>query len=122
MSAASREERHGGLAIYAVAYLAFLYVPVLLLPLFSFNDSVFIAFPLRGFTTKWYAAMAADTEMHAALWNTLKVGAAASLFSTILGLLAAKALTQTAPLPGDRKSTRLNSVTFLYLVCRLLLE
>jgi len=100
MNAARREERHSGLAIYAVAYLAFLYVPVLLLPLFSFNDSVFIAFPLRGFTTKWYAAMAADTEMHAALWNTLKVGAAASLSSTILGLLAAKALTQTAPLPG----------------------
>ena len=96
----TNEHRRGGLAVYAVAYLAFLYVPVLLLPLFSFNDSVFIAFPLRGFTTKWYAAMTADTEMHAALWNTLKVGAVASLFSTILGLLAAKALTQTAPLPG----------------------
>ena len=92
--------RGGGLAVYAVAYLTFLYVPVLLLPLFSFNDSVFIAFPLRGFTTKWYAAMAADTEMHAALWNTLKVGAVASLLSTIFGLLAAKALTQAAPLPG----------------------
>jgi spermidine/putrescine transport system permease protein len=96
----SAQERGRGLAIYAFAYLAFLYIPVLLLPLFSFNDSVFIAFPLRGFTTKWYAAMAADTEMHAALLNTLKVGTAASLFSTILGLPAAKALTQSAPLPG----------------------
>src|SRR4029078_7581382 len=56
-----------GLTIYAFAYLAFLYIPVLLLPLFSFNDSVFIAFPLRGFTTKWYAAMAADTDIYAAL-------------------------------------------------------
>ena len=88
-----------GLAIYAVLYLAFLYIPVLLLPLFSFNDSVFIAFPLSGFTTKWYAAMAGDEAMHAALWNTLKVGAAASLISTILGLLAAKPLTR-GPFPG----------------------
>src|SRR5258706_12186794 len=96
---ASRSTRHGGggLAIYAVLYLAFLYVPVLLLPLFSFNDSAFIAFPLSGFTTKWYAAMAADEDMRAALGNTLKVGAAASLISTILGLLTAKVLARGIP-------------------------
>jgi spermidine/putrescine transport system permease protein len=87
----------GGLAIYAALYVAFLYVPVLLLPLFSFNDSAFIAFPLSGFTTKWYAAMAADEDMRAALANTLKVGAAASLISTILGLLTAKVLARGIP-------------------------
>jgi len=70
---------------------------VLLLPLFSLNDSVFIAFPLSGFTTKWYAAMAGDEEMRAALGNTLKVGAAASLISTILGLLSAKVLARRIP-------------------------
>ena len=91
------ENGGGGLAIYAVLYLAFLYVPVLLLPLFSFNDSVFIAFPLSGFTTKWYAVMAGDEEMRAALGNTLKVGAAASLISTILGLLSAKVLARGIP-------------------------
>jgi len=89
-----REPFAGGeaLRVYAFLYLAFLYVPVLLLPLFSFNNSLFIAFPLSGFTTRWYAEMAADSEMHAALVNTLKVGVLASLSSTILGLLAAKAL------------------------------
>ena len=35
----------------ASLYLVFLYGPVLLLPLFSFNDSIFVAFPLTGFTT-----------------------------------------------------------------------
>jgi spermidine/putrescine transport system permease protein len=91
-------ERHGhGLTIYALAYLAFLYIPVLLLPLFSFNDSLFIAFPLTGFTTKWYAALAQDEDMRTALWNTLKVGSAASLLSTLLGLLAAKALSRGLP-------------------------
>jgi len=90
--------RHGGgLAIYALAYLAFLYAPVLLLPLFSFNDSAFIAFPLSGFTTKWYAAIVGDADMRAALANTLKVGFAASLASTILGLLAARVLARGIP-------------------------
>ena len=96
----ARVSRRGhGLLAYAVFYLAFLYVPVLFLPLFSFNDSAFIAFPLSGLTTKWYAEMAADEPMHAALANTLKVGTAASLLSTIFGLLAAKALVRGA-LPG----------------------
>src|SRR5262245_31475112 len=92
-------ERGGGLLLYALLYLAFLYAPVALLPLFSFNNSLFIAFPLSGFTTRWYVEMAADQAMHTALFNTLKVGAVASLASTILGLLAARALTQGA-LPG----------------------
>ena len=99
LQGARRRQTGIGLKTYAIAYLAFLYVPVALLPLFSFNDSVFIAFPLSGFTTKWYAAMAADDAMHAALLNTLKVGAVAALSSTILGLLAAKALSRGA-LPG----------------------
>ena len=89
-----RDRRNYGLLSYAVFYLAFLYVPVLFLPLFSFNDSVFIAFPLTGFTTKWYGEMLSDTAMQHALMNSLKVGAAVSLISTLLGLLAARALTR----------------------------
>ena len=81
------------LSAYAFAYLAFLYVPVLVLPVFSFNDSQFIAFPLSGFTTRWYAGLAADTAMLHALGNSLKVGLVTSLLSTLLGLTAAKAVT-----------------------------
>jgi spermidine/putrescine transport system permease protein len=90
-----RRSRGGraGLFAYAVFYLAFLYVPVLFLPLFSFNDSVFIAFPLTGFTTQWYQQMLSDDALLQALANSLKVGTATALLSTMLGLLAAKALT-----------------------------
>ena len=96
--------RHGvgrecGLAVYAALYLLFLYGPVALLPLFSFNDSTTIAFPLTGFTTRWYAGMIADRDMQVALLNTLKVGGAAALISTVLALLAAKALAR-GNLPG----------------------
>ena len=61
------------LSVYAFAYLAFLYVPVLVLPIFSFNDSQFIAFPLSGFTTRWYAGLAADSAMQHALINSLSM-------------------------------------------------
>jgi spermidine/putrescine transport system permease protein len=82
------------LFLYALAYLAFLYVPVLFLPVFSFNDSQFVAFPLTRFTTRWYIGLGADTAMQHALVNSLKVGAATALLSTLLGLTAAKAVTQ----------------------------
>jgi spermidine/putrescine transport system permease protein len=82
------------LFLYALAYLGFLYVPVLLLPVFSFNNSQFIAFPLTGFTTRWYAALGADSAMQHALGNSLKVGLAAALLSTLLGLMTARAVTQ----------------------------
>ena len=82
-----------GLFAYAILYLAFLYVPVLFLPLFSFNNSVFIAFPLSGFTTQWYSEMLADGAMLHALRNSLEIGATTALIATTLGLLGAKALT-----------------------------
>jgi len=82
------------LLIYAFAYLAFLYVPVLVLPVFSFNNSEFIAFPLSGFTTRWYAGLAADTAMQHALGNSLKVGSVTALLATLLGLTTAKAVTR----------------------------
>ena len=81
------------LTVYAFAYLAFLYLPVLVLPIFSFNDSQFIAFPLSGFTTRWYGALASDTAMQHALGNSLKVGLVTALLSTLLGLTATKAVT-----------------------------
>ena len=86
--------KNRSLSAYAFAYLAFLYVPVLVLPVFSFNNSEFIAFPLSGFTTRWYAGLAADTAMHHALGNSLKVGLTTALLSTLLGLTAAKAVTR----------------------------
>jgi len=85
--------KNRALFAYAFAYLAFLYVPVLVLPVFSFNNSEFIAFPLSGFTTRWYAGLASDTAMQHALGNSLKVGLVTALLSTMLGLTAAKAVT-----------------------------
>lgn len=82
------------LLVYALLYLAFLYIPVLILPLFSFNDSLYVAFPLKGFTLSWYEQMLTNEPMHAALMNSIKVGSVTAVIATILGILGAKAVTK----------------------------
>ncbi len=77
-----------------------LYGPVLLLPMFSFNDNIYITFPLKTFTTKWYAEMATNPALMAALKNSLKVAICVAVISTALGLLGAKAVTRYR-LPGQ---------------------
>jgi len=86
--------RYGWLFVYAVCYILFLYVPPLFLPLFSFNESIYVAFPLKGFTFKWYGEMAKSAGLLDALYNSLKVATVVSIVSTVFGILAAKAMTR----------------------------
>ena len=82
------------LRIYTIGYLIFLYAPILLLPLFAFNDSKIIAFPLSGFTTAWFAQMWQDDALFSALKNSLIIGVTVSVLSTTLGIFAARASTR----------------------------
>lgn len=82
------------LFVFAMCYLAFLYVPVLLLPLFSFNNNVYVTFPLKGFTTKWYATMVNNQPLIDAFVASVKVGIGVSVVSTGIGILAAMAMTR----------------------------
>ena len=66
----------------------------MLLPIFSFNDAIHMVFPLKGFTFKWYDQMIHSSRLHKALMNSVKVGIVASLCSTFIALLAAKAFTR----------------------------
>ena len=80
-----------GLQTYVILYLAFLYIPVLFLPLFSFNDGTIVAFPIKGFTLKWYGELAEADTLVQALFNSLLVGAVTAVTSTAMGLFAARA-------------------------------
>lgn len=80
-----------GLALYLGAYLVFLYLPMALIPLFSFNAATQASFPLAGFTLDWYAAVAANGRLHDAALNSLLVGLAASGLATTGGVLIAYA-------------------------------
>jgi spermidine/putrescine transport system permease protein len=89
------------LRIYGLAFLLFLYGPVLMLPLFSLNDGTFPNFPLVGLTLRHYGSLADNSNMIAALKNSLALGSSVSVISTIFGLLAALAVTRF-PVPGKR--------------------
>ena len=91
--------RIDAMTIYGVGFLVFLYAPVLLIPLFSFNDSTVATFPMKGFTLNGYRWMAADASMMNALKNSIVVGIGVAVVSTIFGMLAAMAATRYT-LPG----------------------
>lgn len=82
------------LRIYTILYLVFLYAPIILLPVFAFNDGVTIAFPLSGFTTKWFGEMWDDPQLWNSLQNSLIISSTVAVISTTLGLFAARATTR----------------------------
>lgn len=80
------------LNVWFAVLLVFLYVPLLLLLVFSFNDNNLPVFPLRGFTTQAYQDFASNPELRASVVTSAKIAALSSVVAVILGLLAAIAL------------------------------
>jgi putrescine transport system permease protein len=72
---------------------AFLYLPILLLVVWSFNASRLVTV-WGGFSTKWYGALFHDEQLMGAAWITLRVGLISATLATVLGTLAAVALTR----------------------------
>ena len=79
--------------------LAFLYGPIALLVLYSFNASRLVTV-WGGFSTRWYAALARDGQMLGAVGVTLRVGLISASAATVLGLLAAVALVRAGRFRG----------------------
>ncbi|HEV7873543.1 MAG TPA: ABC transporter permease [Enterovirga sp.] len=68
--------------------LAFLYLPVTLLVVYSFNASRLVTV-WGGFSTEWYAALARNAPLREAAWVTLRVASLSASAATLLGTLAA---------------------------------
>ena len=79
--------------------LAFLYLPIVLLVIYSFNASRLVTV-WGGFSTKWYGALFRDQQMLDAIWVTVRVGLSSATLATILGTLAAVALTRSGRFRG----------------------
>ena len=79
---------------YAIVYFCVFIHPSYVIACISFNDAIHMVFPLKGFTLKWYDQMIHSSRLHRALMNSIKVGVIASIFSTFIALLAAKAFTK----------------------------
>lgn len=78
---------------YIALIMAFLYAPIVLLILYSFNDSKSRA-AWGGFTLRWYQELFSDTAILSALGTTLTVGLLSAVISTVLGTAGAIALFQ----------------------------
>ena len=76
---------------WLLAGFAFLYLPILALVIYSFNDSP-IPNVWRGFTLKWYAGLVEDREILGGLWLSLRVAFFTACGSVVLGTLAAVSL------------------------------
>ena len=77
------------LAGWTALVFVFLFAPLLVVVVFSFNDSEISTLPMRGFTLDWYRKLIADTQIREALVNSLIVAAATVALATTLGVLAA---------------------------------
>ena len=83
--------RSAGLVAAAAAGYAFLYIPLVIVVVYSFNDSRLNA-EWVGFTFGWYDKLFHNEDMLVAAGNSLAIGLVASLVSTVLGTMAGVAL------------------------------
>ncbi|MBB3162091.1 ABC transporter permease subunit [Rhizobium laguerreae] len=70
---------------------AFLYLPIVLLVIFSFNESKLVTV-WGGFSTKWYVSLLSNQGLLDAAWVTIRVGLLSATVATILGTMAALTL------------------------------
>jgi spermidine/putrescine transport system permease protein len=80
------------LRLFFALVVLFLYAPIVILVIFSFNDSPLPSFPLSGFTWRWYHQFLVNGELRGALETSAIVAALSSVGAVLLGILASIAL------------------------------
>jgi putative spermidine/putrescine transport system permease protein len=81
-----------GLAVVAFLVIAFLWLPLLLIMVYAFNDSAIQSWPISGFTLHWFHEAWHDPEARSSLKLSIKVGLAATTIALVLGTAAAAAI------------------------------
>lgn len=82
-----KKKRKLGSKIFVALVMVFLYLPIAVLILYSFNDGKTSVW--KGFTLKWYYELFNNSAIMTSLYNTLIIAVLAALVSTVLGTLAA---------------------------------
>ncbi|MDT5100402.1 MAG: spermidine/putrescine transport system permease protein [Mycobacterium sp.] len=77
------------LSFYGVGIYIFLFAPIAVMILLSFNTSRVVGFPMAGFTTDWYSRLTHDTVILNALEKSLIVAFWVTVLSTVIGTMAA---------------------------------
>src|SRR2546430_2071631 len=88
--------RTGAWVLRAFFFLVvlFLYAPIVILLIFSFNDSAVPTFPLSGFTLHWYHEFLTNPDLKGALETSAIIAALSSMGAVVLGVLASIALSR----------------------------
>jgi putrescine transport system permease protein len=79
--------------------MAFLYLPILILVIYSFNASRLVTV-WGGFSTQWYAGLLANEPLMQSAWISLRLGVISATIATVIGTALALALTRLGPFRG----------------------
>ena len=82
------------LRVFFFLVVVFLYAPIVILLIFSFNNAAVPTFPLSGFTLHWYHQFLVNADLRAALETSAIIAVLSSLGAVVLGILASIALTR----------------------------
>jgi len=106
MLPSSAFHRSRWLPLQTTAVFAFLYLPIVVLIVYSFNGESVGGFPPRGWTLRWYRVLLEDDALWSAVGNSLLVALAAMVLALVFGLPAALAIDRAA-FPGKALFRRL---------------
>jgi spermidine/putrescine transport system permease protein len=102
---------------YLLLVLSFIYLPVTVLVLFSFQDGMLPVPPFEGPSLQWYDKMLSNRRLLDALFNSIIVAVLSSLVATLLGFLAAYGMARRRPLyAGAMQFFLMAPITVSYLI------
>jgi spermidine/putrescine transport system permease protein len=85
----------GALRGWACLIYVFLFSPIVLLMLLSFNKNRYGIFPITGWTTQWYSSIANSPDLQSAIKTSLRVALEVTVISTVVGTAAAFTLVRS---------------------------
>jgi spermidine/putrescine transport system permease protein len=92
LTSAMRWAERNWLRAWTALVLLFLYTPIIVIVVFSFEKSAFSTLPWSGFTLQWYEALFASSQAMNAIYNSVYVALFVTFFGTLMGTLGAIAL------------------------------
>lgn len=106
--------------VYLAAAYAFIFLPVVVLVVFSFQDGRLPVPPFQGFSLQWYDKVLGDAGLMTALWHSALVAFISSALALVMGFLAAHALARVR-LPGSvlMRGLLIAPMTVSYLIIAL---
>lgn len=105
------------IGVYLIAIYAFIFLPVIVLVVFSFQDGKLPVPPFRGFSLRWYDQLFDNARLMAGLVNSLIVAVSSAFAATLLGFLAAYGIARHRPFMANAMQWLLIAPLFVsYLV------